>query len=149
TPEEAGKAKLSGGALIEGITADGPAASAGLRTGDIITDLDGERVRSARQLSRLVSETPAGRTVKITVSRDGSRQTKEVAPARAGAPFAGTMPDVQRELDEALKTLPRDLGRLDFEGMIGVTGRSRLGVAVEPLTDQLAEYFGAKSGVLV
>ncbi len=41
---------------------------------------DGERVRSARQLSRLVAETPAGRTVAVAVVRNGERLSLDVRP---------------------------------------------------------------------
>src|SRR5688500_2961923 len=55
--------KGAAGVLIESVVEESPAAKAGLRKGDIIVEFDGERVRSVRQFSRLVSETPAGRTV--------------------------------------------------------------------------------------
>ena len=42
----------------------------------MVVEYDGERVRSARQFTRLVQETPEGRTVKIAVLRDGKRQTR-------------------------------------------------------------------------
>ena len=53
----------SAGAQVERVREDSPAEKAGIRAGDVITQFDGERVRSARQLSRLVAETPAGRSV--------------------------------------------------------------------------------------
>ena len=52
------------------------AAKAGIKTGDVVTSFDGERVRSARQLERLVEETPAGRTVKMALQRAGRRVTR-------------------------------------------------------------------------
>ena len=59
---------------------DGPAAKAGLATGDIIVEFDGERVRSSRQLSRLVRESPEGRSVRSVYVRDGNRRTVELTP---------------------------------------------------------------------
>ena len=50
---------------------DSPAAEAGLEDGDLIISFDGEPVRSASQLRRLLRETPAGRRIEIEVLRDG------------------------------------------------------------------------------
>ena len=68
------------GVRIDGVDDDSPAAKAGLREGDVVVEFDGERVRSARQLTRLVQETPDGRAVKMTVTRGDARQTVEVTP---------------------------------------------------------------------
>ena len=62
-----------------------PAADAGFEAGDVVVEFDGERVRSATQLSRLVWETPAGREVSATVMRDGIRRTLPVTPEPAPA----------------------------------------------------------------
>ncbi len=45
------------GVRVEDVDQDSPAARAGLRSGDIVVELDGERVRSARHFSRLIQET--------------------------------------------------------------------------------------------
>ena len=52
------RGSLTEGAIIRAVTFGSPAADAGLEDGDIVVEFDGERVRSARQLSRLVEETP-------------------------------------------------------------------------------------------
>jgi serine protease Do len=62
------------GATVRTVEPDSPAAKAGLKEGDVIVRFDGESVRSAAQLARLVAETPAGRTVAIELTRDGSPQ---------------------------------------------------------------------------
>src|SRR5262245_8253835 len=79
-PEELSKAKLAepGGAVVSGLVDSSPASKAGLKSGDIVVEFDGERVRSARHLTRLVQETPAGRTVRMAIARDGSRQTLDI-----------------------------------------------------------------------
>lgn len=150
--EDAAKAKLAQpvGALIQGVEDPGPAAKAGLKPGDVVVEFDGERVRSARHLSRLVEETPEGRTVKATIVRNGSRQTLDITPQASERRLADVViPNVQREIQRELRRLPRDFD-LDLDGPgIVIAPRGRLGVSVEPLTDQLADYFGAKPGVLV
>src|SRR5215831_14615023 len=63
-----------GGVEVEEVHADSPAARAGLKRGDVIIEFDGEHVRSSRQFSRIVQETPPGRAVTATISRDGRKQ---------------------------------------------------------------------------
>ena len=63
------------GALVRDVSADAPAAKAGLKAGDLIVRFDGEAVRSAGHLARLVQETPVGRTVALEAKRDGALQT--------------------------------------------------------------------------
>src|SRR5690606_10532373 len=65
-------AASTGGVRIDDVQEDGPAARAGVQPGDIIVEFDGERVRSARQLTRLVRETPEGRAVEMALMRDGT-----------------------------------------------------------------------------
>jgi len=139
------------GVVVEDVQADSPAEKAGLKRSDVIVEFDGERVRSARQFARLVQETPSGRSVKAVIRREGQRKDVEITP---GEPRGDMM--VSGELGDYMRDLGRDLGRLgerlpfnftfDIPGTM--TGR-RLGVTVEELTHQLADYFGAKDGVLV
>ena len=49
------------------VRAGSAAEKAGIKKGDVITEFDGERVRGVRHLTRLVTETPDGRTVKAAV----------------------------------------------------------------------------------
>lgn len=155
--DDATKAKLgqAAGVLIEDVDEDSPAAKAGIRAGDVIVDFDGERVRSARHFARLVQETADGRTVKATLVRDGGRQSVDVTPTRGSGRFSGDfmLPNIEREIERGMRALPRDFAfdfkwDGEFPGAT-VVSRGRLGAQLSPLTDQLAEYFGAKEGVLV
>ena len=79
------KEKLAGtaGAVVTEVRKESAAAKAGVKTGDVVTSFDGERVRSARQLERLVEETPAGRTVKVALQRGGrARDASTSRPRR-------------------------------------------------------------------
>ena len=150
--DEASRAKVSGGGVyVEDVREDGPAARAGIRSGDIVIEFDGERIRSAVHFTRLVRETVPGRAVKVTVTRDGNRQTLDVTPDEARYRFP-PLPDVSREIERGLRNLPRDFSfDFDFEGFpdgFYVT-RGRLGATLMPITDQLADYFGVKEGLLV
>ncbi len=137
------------GAEVEQVQDDSPAAKAGLQKGDVITQFDGERVRSARQLSRLVGETPAGRSVPVTLMRSGRQMDLQVTPeaSEQSGPFGRQMrqmPGFRFELPDAAhgRFVPR-------EGFPSWSGRARLGVSIQGMTPQLAEYFGAREGVLV
>jgi len=103
------------GALVESVEDESPAAKAGIKQGDVITSLDGERVRSVRQLQRLVGDTPAGRQVKMTVVRDGKKVDLSVTPDAAEGPLAfGRLgrdlgPGIERQAEENLRrALPRE-----------------------------------------
>jgi serine protease Do len=149
---KAHKLSTAGGALVEEVSEDSPAARAGIREGDVIVEFDGERVRSARQLTRLVQETPAGRRVQATVTRDGSRSTVTVEP-REGTGLTGDFRDLEdwgRSFRYSLPPTPRAPEPppvWGFDGMLG--GSGRLGITVDRLSSQLADYFGTKDGVLV
>jgi serine protease Do len=153
-PEEGQRAKLSPpqGAYVTGVQNGSPAGKAGMMTGDIIVEFDGERVRSARQLSRLVRESPDDRAVKATIVRDGNRRTLDLTPQNDRAWF--TMPDLSG-LDRQMRDLSQNFqfrydgpGGRGFGGWVGGT-RGRLGVQLMRLTDQLAITFGVKGGVMV
>jgi S1-C subfamily serine protease len=63
------------GTKVRSVEEGSPAEKAGIEEGDVIVRFDGEAVRSASHLARLVGETPAGRSVAIEVTRGGSTQT--------------------------------------------------------------------------
>src|SRR3989442_11987524 len=156
-PAEAGGQPQGGmsGVLIDDVRPDSPADKAGLARGDIVIEFDGERVRSARQFSRLVQETAPGRAVKAVMLRGGARRDLEITPAGDADRRAELM--IHGDIGDYMRDLGRDLGRLgdrlppfnfNFDFDMPLAGR-RLGVSVEELTSQLAGYFGAKDGVLV
>jgi len=148
TADEITRARLeqAGGVYVEAVRDGSPAARASLRSGDVVVAFDGERIRGVRHFSRLVSETPPGRLVRAEVARDGARQTLDVTP-EAGERFSERLPELRREIERGLRALPREF---DFELPVpGPAAPGRLGITLTPLTDQLAEYFGVKGGVLV
>jgi len=150
------KAGQAGGVRIEEVTDESPAAKAGLRRGDVVVEFDGERVRSARQFTRLVQETVAGRKVQVAILRDGQRSTLTVEPTDQAAP---------RLFDEDGVRVLEDFGRFrvtprpsapypptrafpDIESFVW-RANNVLGITVDDLSPQLADYFGTKDGVLV
>jgi TonB family protein len=63
------------GVVVTQVDTDSPAAKAGFKAGDLVLDYNGQDVEVKAQLSRLLSETPPGRQVKIHVLRGGARFT--------------------------------------------------------------------------
>ncbi len=59
------------GALVSDVTPGGPAAKGGILRGDIIMTFDGKNVKSANDLPIIVAETPVGKSVAVTVLRNG------------------------------------------------------------------------------
>jgi C-terminal processing protease CtpA/Prc len=154
----------TGGVKIDDVNPDSPAEKAGIKAGDVVVEYDGERVRSARQFTRLVQETPEGRSVAIALLRDGKRQTVNATPETSRMTW-NFGPEVDRAMREAERSLrnfrldePREF-RFDdreprrFEYRLPeralpfrIQPRGRLGVTVQSLTRDLEEYFGAKNG---
>ena len=152
------------GVKIDEVNEDSAAEKAGIRAGDVVVEYDGERVRSARQFSRLVQETPEGRPVKIGVLRDGKRETVEATPDQGsgigdlGSAFRGFDPDTfMRRLPEfSFRYDDREPRRFEFRTPEDFrlptprsrfrSSRGRLGVSIQSITPELSEYFGAKNG---
>lgn len=67
------------GVMVAKIVADSPAAKAGLRVGDIITSVDGQRVDTPGDITRAVREKKSGDSVRIDYSRDGANATAMAA----------------------------------------------------------------------
>jgi serine protease Do len=131
------------GVEVTSVEEDSPAAKAGMKSGDVLLNYNGENILGAQQLIRLVRETPQGRRVKIQFWRDGKIQTTVVT---TGAPKLGfQMPP------NFVRLNPRDMTflRMDTPAMLMAWNNSLLGIECESLHSQLARYFGVKQGVLV
>jgi len=145
----------AGGARVRSVAAEGPATTAGLAVDDVIVAFDGERVRSARQLARLVGETPPGRPVEVGLLRDGARIALTVVPEASGGRVSIERRLVTPDFSGGFFEPGPAFDRLEIDPpdvtVPFVTPRStaRLGVRVGSLTDQLADYFGVDDGVLV
>jgi serine protease Do len=70
------------GALVSNVQAGGPAASAGIHTGDIILGFDGKKIPDARTLSRIAAATQIGRTVAVDILRNRQRMTVRLTVQR-------------------------------------------------------------------
>ena len=153
TSEKAKELKLSveRGVLLGRIIPDSPAAKAGLKENDVVTEINGQRVEGAAQFRRMIREIPAGRSAQLTVWRDGRAQTLNVTLGKAedrhsawmkAAPgtFAFRVPEIPDTIE--LPNLPQ----MDWGGMVFPGMRPRLGIDAEDLNGQLGAFFGAPEG---
>ena len=152
------------GAEIVRVDHDGPAGKAGLHEHDIVLQVNGQAIDGGEQLRRFLHDAPPGRSLTLTISRDGQQQTISAQMANRE--------DVEREAweehvkisdPEPLPPAPEanerrgsgffsSPGRVsrNFLGGIGLSP-GYTGVLLERMAPQLAEYFGAqgKTGLLV
>ncbi|KGM49326.1 serine protease [Pseudooceanicola atlanticus] len=82
------------GALVSDVP-EGPAMDAGMEAGDVITSFDGVEVEDTRGLVRQVGNTQVGKTVRVTVMRDGETQTLRVTLGRREEAEAEAVPAAQ------------------------------------------------------
>jgi serine protease Do len=149
TVEEMKELKLPGeyAVQVKEVVEDSPAAKAGLAKDDIIVEFDGEKVRSAEQLRRLVRETPPGHDVSIIVRRGGATKT---LTAEVGKPRARTFeyygaPGSSQTFNVPIPHPMPGTRRPDFN-LFWMQRGARLGISGDELTSQLAQYFGVKEG---
>src|SRR5215472_7157637 len=135
------------GVVLGRVVPDSPAAKAGLKENDVVTEINGQRVEGAAQFRRMIHEIPAGRTVQLTLWREGRAQSVSVTLGKAeerrnsfkvftpgpGAPgnFTFRMPEMPS---------------MEWDGNLLIGGRPRLGIDAEDLNGQLGTFFGAPDG---
>src|SRR4051812_117364 len=138
------KLKSESGVEITMVDSDAPAGKAGLKEHDVILQFNGTNVESVEQLRRLIRETPAGRTVAVGISRDGVPQNVNVTLAARSDVYKIVMPKVMVPPMPPMPPMPRM--QIDIPEIYGLQAPGRVGLVVESLTPQLAEFFGAKNG---
>jgi serine protease Do len=134
------KLKEDYGVEITRVEDASPADKAGIKPGDVVLEYNGQRVEGMEQFGRMVRETPAGREVKLLISRNGATQTLTAVLGSRKERFSGNFPPGFEMPEFRMPEIPQ----------IFTTLRSpMLGVEAESLGSQLADYFGVKEGVLV
>jgi len=145
------------GAVIKQVSENSPASEAGFEQGDIVVEFDRQRIRSSRQMSRFVKETPPGRTVEVIVVRNGSRVQLDVTPelrkvVRLKGPLSQDFSRVERHQHRRRQFLPKVRQKRDqmlrAEPQFNPRPK-RFGVRAVKLTAQISTYFGVENGVLV
>ena len=150
TSDKAKELKLSAerGVVLGKIVPDSPAAKAGLKENDVVMEINGQRVEGAAQFRRMIHEIPAGRSIQLTVWRDGRMQTISATLGKSQerrhtmkmmtptpGTFAFRMPEIP------------DIPSMEWNGnMLFGGGQPRLGIDAEDLSGQLGAFFGAPEG---
>ncbi len=113
------------GAMVAGVSDDGPAGKAKIRNGDVILKFNNEDVTSWHVLPRIVAETPIGQSVPVALWRDGKEQDLQVSVAE--------LPDDQAQQAKAVvPAKPAAPQPAEISG---------LGLGLSPLTDDLRGKF--------
>ncbi len=81
--------KSQNGALVSSAQDGGPGKKAGITAGDVITQVEGKDVASPKELARLIGAYSPGKSVDVTVWRDGKSQTVKVD--------LGTLPSTDKQ----------------------------------------------------
>jgi len=140
------KAQLSGvdrGAYVSQVTPGGPAGKAGMRAGDVITEIDGRKMDAAGDVIDYVSTREIGSRVSVGVVRGGKPQKIDVAlgelpsaEGRAGAPT--------QKLGLALQTLTPELAE-----SMGIERTARGAVVAEVAQGSPAAAAGVREGDII
>src|SRR5881394_1382838 len=123
TPELADAMKLKGqltGALVGEVTPKSPAEKAGIKTGDVITAVNGRKISDARELRLIIGSMAPGSKAQMEVNREGQTKTFDVELAEMPA---GTT-------EEGPETSPEENAQPEKTTVFG-------GVAVADVTDDL------------
>ena len=140
------------GALVIKIAEDSAAEKAGLKKDDIIVEWNNDRVESAAQLKRLVNETPAGRKVRLGLIREGKATTIDVTlQEQSSHSLSYAFERPLKAYEKSLDIFKNELGEQSGKSIFICRGKGRMGVMLQSLTPQLAEYFGLKDrhGILI
>jgi serine protease Do len=151
--------RVERGVRITGVADEGPARDAGLQEDDVIVSWNDDRIESEAQLRRVLNETPAGRSASLGVIRSGSETSIAVELGHRGSPGgvftlrSGWDEEGAVHLRQQLEKTREHLGDLNVQiremphVMTFMSRRGgRLGVGIQSLEPQLAEYFGLGSG---
>jgi serine protease Do len=131
------------GALVANVMPDGPAAKAGIESGDVIVSVDGNKIDGPRQLTRRIGAIAPGETASLNVMRDGKPVTlslklgKLEAEVAAAAPEAVAPEDIKPSSIEGfgIQVVPNDKG----DGLVIA--------AVDP--DSVAAEQGLRAGDII
>ena len=120
----------SRGALVAGVTEGGPAAKAGIQSGDVIVKFDGRDIKEMRDLPKSVAETAVGKAVDLVVVRKGKEQTLRVTLGR---------------LEDAEKPQKASLSK-ETPPEAKPVAKSSLGLGLSGVTDDLKKRYKLKDG---
>ncbi len=134
------------GVLLSRVIPESPAAKAGLKDNDVVSEINGQRVEGALQFRRMIREIPAGRTAQLNIWRDGRQQSISVTLGRPEERHkAGAKSFPSNRFMFRMPEIP-ELPSFEWDGELLYNRRARLGIDAEDLSGQLGAYFGAPDG---
>jgi serine protease Do len=154
-PARAQKEKLQNafGAEVVSLDHDAPAAKAGLHTGDIIQAINGQIVSDAATLSRLLRDMPVGKFVDLQVMHNAKIERIHLQLAdRAALVQHAWAHHFHVPIPEPAPIVNGFAGQRAFASNGPVAdgdaadSQAYIGAQVEPLTPQLAKFFGVRAG---
>ena len=124
TPETAQALDLkeTSGVLISNVRPGSSAEKAGLKRGDVITAINGEKIEDSNTLRNKVAGTLPGNQIKLTVTRDGSQQELVATLDEFDGENASRNPDSQQQ----------------NENNQNQSQSGKLGLSLQPVTPQIA-----------
>ena len=147
------KLKEERGVEITSVDLESGAAKAGLKEGDVVLEYNGQHVEGWEQLRRLVSETPVNREVKIGIWRNGAAQTltATVGSRKDAIGFTGGLVIPGGGDGFPFKIDPPFPPSIEIPQFRTFAQNRSIGIFGESLgqEEQLAEFFGVKSGILI
>jgi serine protease Do len=139
--------KTDNGVEIKLVEENSPAARAGLKVNDVIIEVNGKAVEDMEQFLRSIGEAAGGTKVTMTVWRGGAKRTLTATlESRQYNPIPGFPEGAMPPMPPMPPSGVWD-GNIPFSSLNG--SGALIGFEGEPLTPQLAEFFGVKEGVLV
>ncbi|HKF46596.1 MAG TPA: PDZ domain-containing protein [Terracidiphilus sp.] len=140
------------GALITLIDHDAPAGTV-LHVNDVITEVNGQKIEGEEQFSRVMREFPIGRKVTLAIIRDGAQQsfTLQLVDRKVMEQQAWS----KMNSSDDVPPPPSGMGFSNGSNGVGgwhmslFAGALNVGVMVEALTGQMADYLNIPSGVMV
>jgi serine protease Do len=154
-PVRAQKEKLSNtiGAEVISLDHDAPAAKAGVHTGDIIQSINGQLVPDAATLTRLLRDMPVGRFIELQVVHNAKVERLHLQLAdRSALVQHAWAHHFHVPIPEPAPMVNGFAGQRSYAGD-GAASESDtpdpqayVGAQVEPLTPQLAKFFGVRAG---
>jgi len=78
--------KTAQGVIVTGVLNNGPAANAGIRPGDVITQVDGQPIRTVSELLTRIAALAPGQPAPFVLQRRGQQVDTSVTPAQRPAP---------------------------------------------------------------
>ena len=149
--ERAGQLKLKTATGVEVTTVDhdAPGFKAGIKVHDVILSMNGQSIVGEAQLTRMLHDTPAGHTVILVVSRDGTQWTITVQLAdRATIEADAWSQHIPVPDPDSDTTPPSGAGSTIGNSIFSPFGSNPLytGLDLDMLGPQLANYFGVHDG---